>query len=44
MLGRKVCQGTTIAGEDRVIISVVVIVSQDLEGVVVSCQTLVHNR
>ena len=42
MLGRKGCRGTTIAGNDCVIINVVVIVCQDLEGVFVSCQKLVH--
>ncbi len=35
MLGRKGCRGTTIAGKDCVIIIVVVIICQDLEGVVV---------
>jgi hypothetical protein len=44
MLGRKGCRGTTIAGNDRVIIIVAVIVCQDLEGVVMLCQTLVHDR
>jgi hypothetical protein len=44
MLGRKGCQGTTIAGNNRLIINVIVIVCQDSEGVVVSCQMLVHNR
>ncbi len=44
MLGRKGCWWTTIAGNDHVTINVIVIICQDLEGVVVSCQTLVHNR
>ncbi len=44
MLGRKGCWWTTIAGNDHVIINAIVIVCQDLEGVVVLCQTLVHNR
>jgi hypothetical protein len=37
MLGRKGCLGTTIAGNNRVIINVIVIVCQDLEGVVMLC-------
>jgi hypothetical protein len=44
MLGRKGCWGTTIAGNDHVIIIVVVIVCQDLEGVGVPCQTLRQDR
>ncbi len=44
MLGRKGCRGTIIAGNDPVIIIVIVIICQDLEGVVVLCQTLVHDR
>jgi hypothetical protein len=43
MLGKKGCRGTTIAGNDRVIIIVIVIVCQDLEGVGVLCQTLVYD-
>jgi hypothetical protein len=43
MLGRKGCRGITVAGNNRVIIIVIIIVFQDLEGVVVSCQTLVHS-
>jgi hypothetical protein len=44
MLRRKGCQGTTTACNDRVIINVIVIICQDLEGAIMSCQTLVHNR
>jgi hypothetical protein len=44
MLGGKGCQGTTIAGNNHVIINVIIIACQDLEGVVMSCQTLVHDR
>jgi hypothetical protein len=44
MLGREGCWGTTIAGNGRVIIIVLVVVCQDLEGVVMLCQTLVHDR
>jgi hypothetical protein len=44
MLGKKVCRGATIADNDCVIINVIVIICQDLEGVVVSCQTLGHDR
>jgi hypothetical protein len=43
MLGRKGYWWTTITGNDRVIINVIVIVCQDLEGVVL-CQTLVHDK
>ncbi len=43
MLGRKGCQGTTIAGNNCVTMNVIVIVFQDLEGVVVSRQTMVHD-
>ncbi len=44
VLGRKGCWWTTIAGNNRVIINMIVIVCQDLEGVVVLCQMLVHDR
>jgi hypothetical protein len=44
MLGQKECWGTTITGNNRVIINVIVIVCQDLEGVVMLCQTLMHDR
>jgi hypothetical protein len=44
ILGRNECQGNTISGNNRVIINVIFIVCQDLEGVVMSCQTLVHSR
>jgi hypothetical protein len=44
MLGRKDCQGTTIAGNDHVIIIVIIIVCQDLKGAVMLYQTLVHDR
>jgi hypothetical protein len=36
MLGRKGCWLTTIAGNDHVINDVIIIICQDLEGVVVS--------
>jgi hypothetical protein len=44
MLGKKGCPGTTIAGNGRVIIIVIFINCQDLEGIVVLCQTLVHDK
>jgi hypothetical protein len=43
-LGRKGCRWTTIAGNNCVIINVIVIICPDLEGVVVLCQMLVHDR
>jgi hypothetical protein len=44
VLGKKECWGNTIAGNNHVIINVIVIVCKDLEGVVMLCQTLVHDR
>jgi hypothetical protein len=44
MLGRKGCLGTKTAGNNHVIINVIIIVCQDLEGVVMLCQTLVLDR
>jgi hypothetical protein len=44
VLGRKGCQGTTIAGNNHVIINVILIVCQYLEEIVMLCQMFVHDR
>ncbi len=37
------CPWTAVASNDRVVIIIVVIIHEDLEGVVVLCETLVYD-